>query len=105
MRIFLSTLCISLFLVYTSGLEYTRYEYRKAKSKESIFRNKVNKCSSICYEFSQVHQRLSCEYECVSESCYNSVYAKDPLEEGEVDIRLSHFKGCVLEEYTRSQKY
>ena len=105
MRIYLSILCVSLIVIYTSGLEYTQYQYRRSKSRESIFRNKVHKCSSECNQFDQIHLRLSCEYECVSESCYSSVYSKDPLEEGEVDIRLTHFKGCVLEEHTRSLKY
>ena len=105
MRIYLSILCISLFVIYTSGLEYIQYQYRRTKSKESIFRNKLHKCSQECYRFDQIYQRSDCEYECVSESCYNSVYSKDPLEEGEVDIRLPHFKGCVLEEHTRSLKY
>ena len=101
MRAQVCTVILSMFLVSTFSLEYTQFHYRKSKSHESIFRNKVNRCYSECLHLDSHHEKLACEYQCASRDCYNSVYAKDPLEEGEVDIRLPHFKGCVIEEHKR----
>lgn len=31
----------------------------------------------------------------MSEFCYNELYGEDELEEGEIDVRLNSFKGCL----------
>ena len=32
--------------------------------------------------------------QCISPACYSALYTADPLEQGEIDTRLTSFKGC-----------
>merc|ERR1712183_1125683 len=46
-----------------------------------------------------------CLAKCVSETCYNEVYASEPLEPGEVDKKKSSdFNGCVKKESDAEKK-
>lgn len=39
-----------------------------------------------------------CTRQCISQLCYNELYAWDELEQGEIDVRLTSFKGCVVKQ-------
>jgi len=39
---------------------------------------------------------INCVRQCISDSCYKSIYEKDPLERGEIDARSSHYKSCWI---------
>ena len=41
--------------------------------------------------------------QCISPTCYNALYSADPLEKGEIDVRLNSFKGC-FHQFLQSRK-
>jgi hypothetical protein len=48
--------------------------------------------------------KTSCSYNCISEACYNEVYAHDELEEGEIDTdRARQFGFCYRKVYRQEQ--
>ena len=51
-----------------------------------------------------VHEEsMNCVYQCVSEECYDQVYAMAPLEPGEIDFeRARSFEMCFRESYRRN---
>ena len=70
---------------------------RKYKNREADCREKscqAEHMSSLALNLEQ----LECVRKCVSHDCYDKMYAWDILEEGEVDVRATSFKGCVAVE-------
>ncbi|KAH8399053.1 hypothetical protein KR215_001292, partial [Drosophila sulfurigaster] len=54
--------------------------------------------NSLCVNFnSAMVAKLNCLRRCISPSCYQDIYAFDELEEGEIDVRMNSFKGCVIQ--------
>ncbi|KAK7506027.1 hypothetical protein BaRGS_00002749 [Batillaria attramentaria] len=74
---------------------YKHYTYRK-KRDDKKYRNARQRCdmTSECQGIYGV-EHTKCVRMCISEICYNELYGDDPLEEGEVDVRLNSFKGCL----------
>uniref|UniRef100_A0A0B7B0G0 Uncharacterized protein n=1 Tax=Arion vulgaris TaxID=1028688 RepID=A0A0B7B0G0_9EUPU len=74
---------------------YKRYTYRK-KRDDKHYKYGRQRC-----EMSAECQGLwgiiltKCVRMCMSEFCYNELYGSDELEEGEIDVRLNSFKGCL----------
>ena len=50
-------------------------------------------CSNTILE-----EQQNCILNCISENCYSQIYAWNPLEEGELDLRLNSYKGCLKAE-------
>ncbi|KAL8604640.1 hypothetical protein ACOMHN_013420 [Nucella lapillus] len=75
--------------------QFKRYTYRK-KRDDKKYRSAKQRCemSSECHGFWGVEQ-TKCVRMCISETCYKELYGDDPLEEGEVDVRLNSYKGCL----------
>ncbi|XP_076434711.1 uncharacterized protein LOC143274699 [Babylonia areolata] len=75
--------------------QFKRYTYRK-KRDDKKYRNAKQRCemSSECHGLWGV-DHTKCVRICISETCYNELYGDDPLEEGEVDVRLNSYKGCL----------
>ena len=75
--------------------QYKRYTYRK-KRDDKKYRTAKQRCemSSECQGIFGV-DHTKCVRICISETCYNELYGEDPLEEGEIDVRLNSFKGCL----------
>jgi hypothetical protein len=48
-------------------------------------------------EFAEIDM-INCVRRCISYSCYQDVYEKDPLERGEIDARSNQFKLCWIKE-------
>jgi hypothetical protein len=44
-------------------------------------------------------EKIPCIRKCVSDNCYAAVYAKTPLEVGEVDVNYARYKRCFLNTY------
>ena len=96
-----SILCLMLILDCVSQsdarvqFEFKRYTYRK-KRDDKKYRAAKQRCemSSECQGIFGVKQ-VECIRMCISETCYNELYANDPLEEGEIDVRLNSYKGCL----------
>ena len=75
--------------------QFKRYTYRK-KRDDKKFRTAKQRCemASECQGIFGV-DHTKCVRMCISETCYNELYAFDPLEEGEIDVRLNSYKGCL----------
>ena len=75
--------------------QYKRYTYRK-KRDDKKYRTAKQRCemSSECQGIFGV-EHTKCVRICISETCYSELYGEDPLEEGEIDVRLNSFKGCL----------
>ncbi len=53
-----------------------------------------DQCSALIPE-----EAYNCVNECVSKSCYDEIYASNPLEDGEVDSsRIRSFTNCLRKE-------
>ncbi|EDV22183.1 uncharacterized protein TRIADDRAFT_8601, partial [Trichoplax adhaerens] len=79
--------------------QYPYYYYKKRSYHERRFYEKQELCAHLpnCTALGGILQDR-CIRQCISPSCYGSLYAWDELEEGEIDIRLSSFKGCFVQE-------
>merc|ERR1712168_389216 len=40
--------------------------------------------------------KLRCMRICMSKVCYDELYSWNELEDGEIDVRLNSFKGCII---------
>lgn len=78
--------------------QYKKYTYRK-KRDDKIYKNKKQPCevNPDCLAKRGAQQAV-CIRQCVSETCYQDIYGEDELEEGEIDVRLNSFKGCVAQQ-------
>ncbi|EKX43220.1 hypothetical protein GUITHDRAFT_140783 [Guillardia theta CCMP2712] len=71
---------------------------REMRSRRNNCEKEV--CSGLIGE-----ARLSCTYKCISPACYEEIYAKDELEEGEVDTERSRlFSACFRKEHRAQQQ-
>jgi len=82
--------------------QYKRYQYRKKSKNEKKIKSLKQQCesSSECQGLVGM-ELLGCARHCISPTCYDELYAHDPMEEGEIDVRFNSFKGCVIEQLPR----
>jgi hypothetical protein len=76
---------------------FPNYPYKRSSNFETKFKSHSNRCEfkTDCMNLrANSAKRQNCILKCVSEKCYNEIYMKDPLEEGEIDQRITSFKGC-----------
>lgn len=98
--ILLSFLCMLLLLDFCNPNEF-RYKYYSFRKKQRLARRysplekqcERNKCQGL-----GGLELTKCTRKCISQSCYDELYAWDELEEGEIDVRLNSFKGCVVKQ-------
>ncbi|KAL5017229.1 hypothetical protein ScPMuIL_006818 [Solemya velum] len=87
-------------LLYVDSVQFQfkRYTYRK-KRDDKRYRNIKNRCdtSPTCLSKFGIEQTI-CIRKCVSAVCYEELYGHDELEEGEIDVRLNSFKGCLAQQ-------
>ncbi|CAH8551753.1 unnamed protein product [Schistosoma turkestanicum] len=81
-----------------TSFKFPVYQYKRKATNEQLFQKVTSDCNDIC----SLHNSGSLEHTkcirlCISETCYKSLYGFDELEEGEIDVRFSSFKGCVLQ--------
>ncbi|XP_068625191.1 uncharacterized protein [Battus philenor] len=83
---------------------FKEYQYKDSPKNEMTFREFETACeqSSACSHMNGL-SRTRCIRECVSPSCYRELYLIDPLEEGEIDVRLNSFKGCFIQRSGRTR--
>ncbi|XP_022905531.1 uncharacterized protein [Onthophagus taurus] len=88
-------------LVVGQQVTYTfkEFPYKEHPKNEALFREYESACEQGC-NGSGVSKVL-CVRQCISPSCYRDLYSYDPLEEGEVDVRLNSFKGCFIQRYNK----
>lgn len=98
----LSRLLVCLILVTVFNLilcrkEYIfkRYTYRK-KRDDKKYKSVRQHCetNADCHGLWGV-KHTACIRKCMSPFCYKELYGEDDLEEGEIDVRLNSFKGCL----------
>ena len=84
----------------------TKTEASKEKQQKPIFYElrvarfecQNNPIISSCMELIP-EESLNCIHQCMSESCYDTIYGTNPLEPGEIDIdRAKEFETCVKNE-------
>nr|XP_004927291.1 uncharacterized protein LOC101742833 [Bombyx mori] len=83
---------------------FKEYLYKDSPKNEITYKEFETACeqSSAC-SYQKGLQKTRCVRECISPSCYKEIYQADPLEEGEIDVRLNSFKGCFAQRAGRSR--
>ncbi|CAG5131010.1 unnamed protein product [Candidula unifasciata] len=83
--------------------QFKQYTYRK-KRDDKRYKMAHQRCEmeAHCHGLWGIAY-TTCLRKCMSEFCYSELYGEDELEEGEIDVRLNSFKGCLsqvkMEEY------
>ncbi|KAK6624999.1 hypothetical protein RUM43_005290 [Polyplax serrata] len=73
--------------------------------REIAFREFESACEQSPDCISEVGPaRSACVQRCISPSCHQDLYGDDPLEEGEIDVRLNSFKGCFVQRLNRPRQ-
>lgn len=80
-------------------LDFPSYTYKKSTDLENKYHGRFNKCSlkTDCQNY-ELEERQNCILKCISLNCFQRIYARNPLEDGEIDQRIQSFKGCLLVE-------
>jgi len=96
-------LCILLLLFETLEAGKVQYQFKKytfrKKRDDKTYKNQKQPCEvdPDCLAKRGAEQAI-CIRKCVNSFCYQDIYGDDPLEEGEIDVRLNSFKGCVAQQ-------
>ncbi|XP_023169682.1 uncharacterized protein LOC111598598 [Drosophila hydei] len=79
---------------------FPEYAYKETSKNEIIYHDFELACgqNSLCVNANPAMvSKLNCLRQCISHSCYQDIYAFDELEDGEIDVRMNSFKGCVIQ--------
>ncbi|XP_052104057.1 uncharacterized protein LOC127737432 [Mytilus californianus] len=95
--VIISLLLLEVFCQHTM-YQFKRYTYKK-KRDDKKYRSAKNPCEGRpdCLAHKGVDQ-LMCVRECMSKFCFDELYKNDLLEDGEIDVRLNSFKGCLSQQ-------
>ena len=91
-------------LVFAKDFNYPTFTFKKKSPWARKYKNREADCrAKNCHaeHLSSLElnlEQLECVRKCLSRDCYEKMYAWDKLEEGEVDVRMTSFKGCVAAE-------
>ncbi|XP_061180895.1 uncharacterized protein LOC133189549 isoform X2 [Saccostrea echinata] len=84
--------------------EFKQYTYRK-KRDDRKYKNAKALCETRPECLSKFGaEQTACVRNCTSSFCYKQIYADDPLEDGEIDVRLNSFKGCLSQDKNNEHK-
>ncbi|XP_061390411.1 uncharacterized protein LOC133325703 [Musca vetustissima] len=85
-------------LAKAATFHFPEYAYKETSKNEITYHDfEVNCEQHVACETLEGVKRKACVRRCISYSCYQDIYAFDDLEEGEIDVRLNSFKGCVIQ--------
>lgn len=89
--------------------KFKEFPYYETRKNEALFREYVKACeqSPACWSSpytDSTSERTACIRSCINQACYADVYGDDPLEEGEIDVRLNSFKGCFHQALQRRRR-
>jgi len=89
--------------------KFKEFPYYETRKNEALFREYVKACeqSPACWSSpytDSASERTACIRSCINQACYADVYGDDPLEEGEIDVRLNSFKGCFHQALQRRRR-
>ncbi|EDW71747.1 uncharacterized protein Dwil_GK22660 [Drosophila willistoni] len=79
---------------------FPEYAYKETSKNEITYHELEVACEqhAKCVNMNPVGvSKINCIRRCISPSCYHDIYAFNELEEGEIDVRLNSFKGCVIQ--------
>ncbi|EDV42793.2 uncharacterized protein Dana_GF16851 [Drosophila ananassae] len=79
---------------------FPEYAYKETSKNEITYHEMEVECDHHvqCANINPVGvAKINCIRRCISPSCYQDIYAFNELEEGEIDVRLNSFKGCVIQ--------
>ncbi|XP_046841554.1 uncharacterized protein LOC124435609 [Xenia sp. Carnegie-2017] len=87
-----------------SFFHFKRYSFRRKGGNERRYRSQEENCkqNERCQSLHGL-DREKCVKICISESCYEELYSWNELEEGEIDVRLTSFKGCVVKQIKENE--
>ncbi|XP_071952651.1 uncharacterized protein [Antedon mediterranea] len=104
----IGVLCLVVMYLYLLGIGcaarkqyiYQRYHYKKKPKVEKRYKNELSNCerSDKCLQLHGVEKTM-CARQCMALDCFHELYGNDLLEEGEVDVRVTSFKGCWQKKY------
>ena len=68
----------------------------KNQNRDRAFRARRRECETQTCSGMQPGTNMNCVNKCISESCFDEIYAEEPLEDGEVDSKRSRlFQNCA----------
>lgn len=84
---------------------FPEYAYKETSKNELAYREFESSCEhSVACNNQEGVDKVKCTRKCISNSCYQDIYAFDELEEGEIDVRLNSFKGCVIQRSSNAHR-
>lgn len=98
--VLIALFCVTLLLcsLDAKDFRYKRYTFRKKQRLAKKYSPLEKECESKECQGVFGLELTKCTRQCISQVCYDELYAWDELEEGEIDVRLTSFKGCVVKE-------
>ncbi|EDW33652.1 GL11860 [Drosophila persimilis] len=83
----------------TATFHFPEYAYKETSKNEITYHEQEVACEqhTQCVNLNVGVTKINCIRHCISPSCYQDIYAFNALEEGEIDVRLNSFKGCVIQ--------
>lgn len=93
-------LCSALLIRFSDAKDfrYKHYTFRKKQRLAKRYSPLEKDCETITCQGFVGFELTKCKRKCISQFCYNELYAWDELEQGEIDVRLTSFKGCVVKQ-------
>mmetsp|Transcript_26525 Transcript_26525/g.79532 ORF Transcript_26525/g.79532 Transcript_26525/m.79532 type:complete len:112 (-) Transcript_26525:73-408(-) len=77
---------------------------RHSSHRDRAFRNAKRECEQTACAALPPGTNANCVHACVSQSCYDEIYAAEPLEDGEVDARRARaFQSCQRKEHSAAR--
>ena len=68
----------------------------KNQNRDRAFRARRRECETQKCSGMQPGTNMNCVNQCISQSCFDEIYAEEPLEDGEVDSKRSRlFQSCA----------
>ena len=68
----------------------------KNQNRDRAFRARRRECETQKCAGMQPGTHMTCVTACISQSCFDEIYAEEPLEDGEVDSKRSRlFQSCA----------
>ena len=72
---------------------------RAVRDRPSAYSALFSACHDLCHGGNSPDERVNCVSKCVSPDCFEKIYGKQPLEDGEIDeVRKNRYNSCISAE-------
>ncbi|XP_029189599.1 uncharacterized protein LOC114956608 [Acropora millepora] len=78
--------------------QFKHYTFRKKNRLARKYSPLERDCEATKCRGLRGLEVTKCIRKCISQPCYEELYSWNELEEGEIDVRLTSFKGCVVKQ-------